>query len=63
MISKTKVNESFPFGNFLLLRFSILHRSDCDSKGGWMLFYVGEDIPSNLSTREKKLIKGFFKSS
>ena len=34
MISETKIDESFPKGNFLIEGFSTPYRLDCDSKGG-----------------------------
>ena len=60
MISETKIDESFPVGNLLLPGFSVSYRSDRDSKGGWILLYVREDIPPNLLSIENKLIKGFY---
>ena len=34
MISETKIDESFPKGNFLMEGFSTPYRLDCNSKGG-----------------------------
>ena len=34
MISETKIDESFPKGNFLIEGFSTPYRLDRDSKGG-----------------------------
>ena len=48
MISETRTDESFPAGHFLLPGFSVPYRSDRDSKGGGVLLYVREDIPSDL---------------
>ena len=45
MISETKVNDSFPIGNFIIDSFSTPHSSDRDSNGGGI---VREDIPSTL---------------
>ena len=60
MISETKIDENFPVGNFLLPIFSVPYRSNSDSKGGGILLYVREDIPSNLLTKEeKKADRGF----
>ena len=44
MISETKIDESFPKGNFLIEGFSTPYRLDRDSGGGIML-YVKADIP------------------
>ena len=60
MILETKIDESFPVGNFLLPGFSVPCRSDRDSKGGGILLYVLEDIPSNLLSIENKPIEGFY---
>ena len=60
MISETKIDESFPVGNLLLPGFSVPYRSDRDSKGGGILLYVREDIPSNLLSIENKPIEGFY---
>ena len=59
MISEIKNDENFPVGNFLLPGFSVTYRYDRDSKGGWILFYVWEDIPLNLICRENKPIEGY----
>ena len=60
MIRERKIDESFPVGNFLLPEFSVPYRSDHDSKGGGILLYAREDIPSNLLSIENKLIEGFY---
>ena len=60
MISETKVDDSFPRGNFLIDSFSKPYRLDCDSLGGGILLYVREDVPSNLLEVETKLIEGFY---
>ena len=60
MISETKIDESFPKGNFLIEGFSIPYRLDRDSKGGEIMLYVKEDIPSNLIAFEDKPIESLF---
>ena len=60
MISETKIDDSFPLGNFLIGGFSKPYRLDCDSLGGGILLYVREDIPSNLLEVETKPIEGFY---
>ena len=46
MISETKINESFPNGNFIIEGFSTPYRLDRDSKGGGGggVFYMYEKI-------------------
>ena len=41
MISETKIDDSFPFGQFAVEEF-------CNSKGGGILLYVREGILSSL---------------
>ena len=48
MISETKIDDSFPLGNF--------H----DSLVGGILLYDTKDIPTNLMEVETKLIEGFY---
>ena len=60
MISETKLGESFRKGNSLIDGFSSPYRLDRDSKGGGIMLYVREDIPSNLISFEDKPIESFF---
>ena len=48
MISETKLNDSFLTAQFLHHGFSAPHRLDVKSKGGRILLYIMEDIPSRL---------------
>ena len=60
MISETKIDKSFPVGIFLLPGYSVLYRSDRDSKGDGILLYVQEDIPSTFLSTENKPTEGFY---
>ena len=60
MMSETKIDDSFPLGNFLIGGFSKPYRLDRDSLGGGILLYVREDIPTNLTEVETKPIEGFY---
>ena len=60
MISETKIDDSFPLGNFLIGGFSKRYMLDRDPLGGGILLYVREDIPSNLLEVETKPIEGFY---
>ena len=62
MISKTKTDESFPKGNFLIKGFSSPYMLDRDSKGGGIMLYVRADIPSNLLAFKDKPSKAFLLS-
>ena len=48
MISETKLDDSFTTAQFLLHGFSAPYRLDRNSKGGGILLYIREDIPSRL---------------
>ena len=60
MISETKIDDSFPLGNFLIGGFSKPYRLDRDSLDVGILLYVREDIPTNLFEVETKPIEGFY---
>ena len=45
-ISETKLDNSFPTGQFMINGFSSPYRKDRDANGGGILIYVRDDIPS-----------------
>ena len=47
MISETKIDDSFPTGNFLTDGFHKSFPSERDANGGGIMLYVREDIPVN----------------
>ena len=53
-ISETKLNYSFPTVQFLIKGFIAPYRFDRNSKGGGLLFYIREDIPSKIITYSSK---------
>ena len=62
MISETKIDDTFPDSQFLIKGFSVPYRLDRTAKGGGILLYITEDIPSR---RLKKVtfgesFEGFF---
>ena len=62
MISETKIDDTFPGSQFLIKGFSVPYRLDRAAKGGGILLYIREDIPSK---RIKKVtfdesFEGFF---
>ena len=59
MISKTKLDNSFPDGQFLIPGYSLLYRFDRNCRGGIML-YVREDIHSKLLSLKNQPIEGFY---
>ena len=60
MISETKIDASFPKGEFLLNGYSTLFRLDRNAYGGGILLYVRQDIPSKILLVEDNLIEDFF---
>ena len=48
MISETKLDSSFPKGQFHLHGFSEPYRLDRNGNGGGILVFIREDIPSKL---------------
>ena len=60
LVLETKIDDSFPNGNFLIDGFSTLYRLDRNSNGGGLMLFVREDIPSNLIEAEAKPIEGFY---
>ena len=46
MISETKLDETFPEGQFLMDGFTPPYRMDRNTNGGGIALYVREDIPS-----------------
>ena len=59
MISETKLDSSFPVGQFLIYGFPEPYRLDRNSNGGGILLYIREGIPSKLIDT-KMTVEGFF---
>ena len=60
MISETKLDESFPTSQFMINGFSAPFCLDRNDKGGGMILYIREDIPSRLVSTESSQVEGFF---
>ena len=60
MISETKLDESFPTNQFMINGFSAPFRLDLNNKGGGIILYISEDIPSRLVSTESSQVEGFF---
>ena len=60
LVSETKIDDSFPTGDFLIDGFSTPYRLDRNSNGGGPMLFVREDIPSNTVEAEAKHIEGFY---
>ena len=59
MISETKLNSSFPNGQFQIHGYSKPYRFDKNGNGGGILVFIREDIPTKLIDSQMK-IEGFF---
>ena len=60
MVSDTKIDNSFLIGNFLINGFNQPYRLDRDSKGGGIMLYIRQDIPSNILTTDKEPIESLY---
>ena len=60
MISETKLDYSFPEGQFLIAGYSTPYRINCNCHGGGIMLYVRADIPSKLLSTELLPVKGFY---
>ena len=59
MVSETKIDDTFPQSQFLMEGFSKPYRLDRTGKGGGILLYIRQDIPSaELNLRSKKWLLG-----
>ena len=48
MVLETKLDNSFPNGQFLIKRYSAPYRLDRDAQGGGIMLFIREDILSKL---------------
>ena len=53
VISETKLDESFPNGQFKIPRYALPCRLDRDQFGGGIMVFVREDIPSRALSLNK----------
>ena len=60
LVSETKIDDSFPNGNFLIDGFSTPYRLDRNSNGGGLMLFVRKDICSNLVEPDEKPIEDFY---
>ena len=63
MLSDTKIDDSFPKGQFLIKGFGDPFRIDRNVDGERILFYVREDLPENWSQYDNIIIVGYRLSS
>ena len=60
MLPETKIDDSFPKGQFLIKGFGDPFRIDRNINAGGFLFYVREDIPAKLLSVETLPTEYFF---
>ena len=60
MVLETKLDESFPIGQFIIEGFGIPYRVDLNGNGGGLILFVRADIPSKLLTVENSPAEAFF---
>ena len=60
MISETKLDDSFPQGQFLIDGFHSRFRFDRNKSGGGILLYVREDIPTKILRHDFPSAESFF---
>ena len=60
VISETKLDDSFPIGQFKIPGYSSPFRLDRNQKGGGIMVLVREDIPVKSLSFENKPIEAFF---
>ena len=60
VISETKLDDSFPTGQFKIPGYASPFRLDRDENGGGIMVFVREDIPVKFLSSENKPIEAFF---
>ena len=60
MISETKLDDSFPTGQFSINEFNKPIRQDRNKNGGGNLLYIREDIPTKVLSFDTLPIDGFY---
>ena len=59
MVSETKLDNSFPVGQFLIDGYGPPIRLDRDIHGGGLMLFVRDDIPCKLLSLENKPMESF----
>ena len=60
MVSETKLDNSFPVGQFLIDDYDPPIRLDRDIDRGGLMLFIREDIPCKLLSLENKSMEGFY---
>ena len=60
MISETKVDDSFPDGQFFLDGFGTPFRLDRNGNGGGIMLFTRNDIPAKVVSTDGRPIESFY---
>ena len=60
MLSESKLDDSFPSGQFLIDDFHTPFRFDCNKNVGGIMLYVREDIPARVLSHNYPSAENFF---
>ena len=60
MISETKVDDSFPDGQFFLDGFGKPFRLDRNRNGGGIMLFIRNDIPAKVVSTDDSPIESFY---
>ena len=60
LVSETKIDDSFPQGQFVIDGFIVLYRLDRNCLGGDLMLFAREDIPFDQLTIEEKPVESFY---
>ena len=60
MVSKTKIEDSFPIWSFLIQNFGPPYSLDCYSKDDGIMLYIWKDIPWSLLTTDNDHIESIY---
>ena len=60
MISETKVDDSFPHGQFFLDGFGTPFRQDQNGNGGGIMLFIRNDIPAKVVSTDDRPIESFY---
>ena len=60
VISETKLDNTFPEGQFVIRKYSSAFRFDRYCRGKGIMLYVREDIPSKVLSIENQPIEKFY---
>ena len=60
MISETKVDDSFPDGQFFLDGFGTPFRLDRNRNGGGIMLFIRNDIPAKVVSTDGRAFESFY---